>query len=151
MSPKIFSYSPVNGEFLGEGQADESPLEPGIFLVPANATLDKPPAARNDQIAVRVDGAWRLIDVVQPMPQPPVVPTVVSMRQARLALLGAGLLATVNAAVAAMPGAAGEAARIEWEYSGEVHRNKALVQALAPVLGLNDAQLDALFVAAAAL
>lgn len=73
------------------------------------------------------------------------------MRQARLALLGAGKLATVNTAVANMPGAAGEAARIEWEYSGEVHRDKALVQALSPVLGLTDAQLDALFVAAAAL
>ena len=54
------------------------------------------------------------------------------MRQARLALLGAGKLAEVNTAIAAMPGAAGEAARIEWEYSGEVHRDKALIQALAP-------------------
>lgn len=79
------------------------------------------------------------------------VPKVVTMRQARLALYGAGKLAAVNTAVASMPGAAGDAARIEWEYSGEVQRDKALVQALAPVLGLNDAQLDALFVAAAAL
>ena len=79
------------------------------------------------------------------------IPQVVSMRQARLALLVAGLLAAVNTAIAAMPGAAGEAARIEWEYSGEVHRDKALIQALAPVLGLTDAQLDALFVTAAAL
>lgn len=75
----------------------------------------------------------------------------VTMRQARLALLQAGLLTTVNNAVASMTGAQGEAARIEWEYSGEVQRDKALVQALAPVLGLTDAQLDALFVAAAAL
>ena len=82
---------------------------------------------------------------------PVAVPQSVTMRQARLALLGAGLLSTVNTAVASMPGAAGEAARIEWEYSGEVHRNKALVQALAPVLGLNDAQLDTLFINAAAL
>lgn len=81
----------------------------------------------------------------------PGVPKSVTMRQARLALLQAGKLATVNAAVANMPGDAGEAARIEWEYSQEVHRDKALVLALAPVLGLNDAQLDALFVAAAAL
>lgn len=81
----------------------------------------------------------------------PAVPQSVTMRQARLALLGSGKLAAVNSAVAGMPGAAGEAARIEWEYSGMVERDKALVQALAPVLGLNDAQLDALFVAAAAL
>jgi hypothetical protein len=75
----------------------------------------------------------------------------VTMRQARLALLQAGMLSTVNAAVAGMAGAAGEAARIEWEYSQEVQRDKALVKALAPVLGMTDTQLDNLFIAAAAL
>lgn len=88
----------------------------------------------------------------EPLPttvQPPIM--VVTMRQARLALLQAGLLQTVNDAVASMPGAAGEDARIEWEYSQEVQRDKQLVLALAPVLGLSEAQLDALFVAAAAL
>lgn len=79
------------------------------------------------------------------------VPQAVTMRQARLALLAAGKLAAVNAAVAAMPGMAGDAARIEWEFSSEVQRDKALVQALAPVLNLTDAQLDELFITAAAL
>lgn len=88
----------------------------------------------------------------EPADVPPlIIPQTVTMRQARLALLQAGLLVTVNAAVAGMPGAAGEAARIEWEYSQEVRRDKVLVLALAPVLGLSDAQLDALFVAAAGL
>lgn len=87
----------------------------------------------------------------QPPAPAPAVPQSVTMRQARLALLQAGLLGTVNTTIAAMPGAAGEAARIEWEYSGEVWRNKELVAALGPALGLNDAQLDALFVTAAAL
>jgi hypothetical protein len=87
-----------------------------------------------------------------PEAAPPVeVPKAVTMRQARLALLQAGMLQTVNQAVASMPGDAGEAARIEWEYSQEVQRDKQLVLALAPVLGLNEAQLDALFIAAAAL
>lgn len=45
-----------------------------------------------------------------------------SARQARLALLGAGLLAQVNTAVANMVGAEGDAARIEWEYAQEVRR-----------------------------
>ena len=79
------------------------------------------------------------------------VPEVVTMRQARLALLGAGLLAQVNAAVANMPGTEGDAARIEWEYAQEVRRDSALVQSLIPALGMNDAGLDALFTAAAAL
>ena len=79
------------------------------------------------------------------------VPQAVTMRQARLALLAANMLTTVNTAIAAMPGAEGEAARIEWEYAQEVRRDSALVQSLIPALGMNDAALDALFTAAAAL
>jgi len=84
--------------------------------------------------------------------QPPSdVPQAVSMRQARLALLGANLLSQVNAAIASIPGAEGEAARIEWEYAQEVRRDSALTQSLVPALGINDAGLDAFFAAAAAL
>lgn len=82
---------------------------------------------------------------------PAPVPNIVTMRQARLALLAAGLLPAVNAAVAAMPGAEGDAARIEWEFSGTVERNWPLVEALAVALNLTEQQLDDLFVAAAAL
>jgi hypothetical protein len=89
--------------------------------------------------------------LTEPPPPPPPLPTVVTMRQARLALLGAGLLSQVNAAVAGMPGDAGEAARIEWEFAGTVERNSALVQSLTGALGLTEDQLDALFVSAAAL
>ena len=81
----------------------------------------------------------------------PKVPEKVTMRQARLALLGAGLLPSVDAAIDSLPEPTKSAARIEWEYSGEVWRDKALVQALAPALGLTDAQLDQLFITAATL
>lgn len=73
------------------------------------------------------------------------VPEVVTMRQARLALLGAGLLAQVNTAVANMPGAEGDAARIEWEYAQEVRRDSPLVAALSTAFGWTGAQLDDLF------
>lgn len=73
------------------------------------------------------------------------VPEVVTMRQARLALLGAGLLAQVNTAVANMLGAEGDAARIEWEYAQEVRRDSPLVAALSEILGLTDEALDNLY------
>ena len=73
------------------------------------------------------------------------VPVVVTMRQARLALLGAGLLAQVNTAVANMPGTEGDAARIEWEYAKEVRRDSPLVAALSAAFGWTSAQLDDLF------
>jgi len=83
--------------------------------------------------------------------KPPVIPQVVSMRQARLALLSDGKLATVNQAIAAMTGVQGDAARIEWEFSSEVTRTQPLVLSMGQVLGLNSAQLDALFLAAVAI
>lgn len=81
----------------------------------------------------------------------PQVPQVVTMRQARLALLGAGLLAQVDAAIDALPEPQKSAARIEWDYSSEVHRNRPFVQQLAAALGMDDAALDAMFVEAAKL
>jgi hypothetical protein len=86
-----------------------------------------------------------------PPPPPPRVPKSISMRQARLALLGAGLLAQVDAAIAAMPGVEGEAARIEWEYASEVRRDNPLFTAMAAQLGLSGEQLDDLFRTAATL
>lgn len=79
------------------------------------------------------------------VPEVVAVPEVVTMRQARLALLGAGLLAQVNTAVANMPGAEGDAARIEWEYAQEVRRDSPLVAALSAAFGWTSAQLDDLF------
>ena len=81
---------------------------------------------------------------------PPVepVPQVVTMRQARLALLVAGLLGRVNDALAAMPDVEGEAARIEWEYATTVERDSPLIAGLAGALGLDDGAIDALFISA---
>lgn len=85
-------------------------------------------------------------------PEPPVVvPSEITMRQARLALLGAGKLTAVGTAIAAMPEPQKSAANIEWEYSNTVQRHNGFVAALGPMLGLSDAQIDSLFVAAAKL
>ena len=77
------------------------------------------------------------------------VPESVTPRQARLALLGAGLLANVEAGLAAIPDAAVRtAAQVEWEYATVIERNSPLVAGIATGLGLTDADLDALFEAA---
>ena len=79
------------------------------------------------------------------------VPQTVTMRQARLALLGAGKLSLVDAAIDGMPEPQKSAARIEWEYSNEVQRNNSFVSALGPALGMTEEQIDQLFIAAAKL
>lgn len=82
-----------------------------------------------------------------PTPAPVPVPQQVTMRQARLALLGAGLLSGVETAIAG----AGPAAQIEWEYASEVQRSSGLVPAMASALGMTESQIDSLFITAATL
>jgi len=110
-----------------------------------NSTIERFDFTRADFPGALPPALPEYVPVVDPVPE------VVTMRQARLALLGAGMLAQVNTAVANMVGAEGDAARIEWEFSSTVERHRPLVLSLIAALGLTDAQLDELFRQAAAL
>jgi len=66
----IFHYHPDTGIYLGQGVADESPLEPGVWLIPAHATeLEPPQPSKGKQIAWSGD-SWD----VQPIPEPETEP-----------------------------------------------------------------------------
>ena len=103
-------------------------------------------AAAHEALIAEIEATY-----VPPEPVPPYVPASVTMRQARLALLGAGLLASIDAAIDGLPSPQKEAARIEWEYAAEVQRSSGLVPMMGVALGIDDATLDALFIGAAAL
>ena len=75
------------------------------------------------------------------------VPQQVTMRQARLALLNAGLLDDVEVVIAA----AGREAQLEWEYADVVDRSNPAVAAVQQQEALTDAQIDDLFREAAKL
>lgn len=79
--------------------------------------------------------------------QTPIIPTTVSMRQARLALLQNNLLDAVNAAI----NQGNEADKITWEYATEVNRADALVANMETALNLTATDLDALFTLASTL
>jgi len=99
-----------------------------------------------------LDGTWTEQWQVNDLPPVvPVIPHEVTMRQARLALLQAGKLAIVEAAIAAMPSPQKEAAQIEWEYSNSVLRTNQLILALAPAFGMSEEDMDQLFVFASTL
>ena len=74
------------------------------------------------------------------------MPQVVSIYQAKEALAAAGYLTAVAAYFASE--AAAPAEKRAWENITEVRRNSSLMAKLATMLGLSDAQVDALFVAA---
>jgi hypothetical protein len=79
------------------------------------------------------------------------VPTIVSMRQARLALLNAGKLALVDAAIQNMTSPQREKAQIYWEYSIQVGRYSPMTIAIGTAVGLTSAEIDSLFIEAALL
>ncbi|MHA3884556.1 hypothetical protein [Stutzerimonas degradans] len=74
------------------------------------------------------------------------IPQSVTMRQARLAMLNAGILDDVEAMIATMPGDDGAAARIDWEFARDVRRDWPLVEALGSRLGMSNEQIDDLFI-----
>ena len=110
-------------------------------------------AESKDEYTDPVDGwVWAdSLDAAMNHPQLRQQGTSITMRQARLGLLQAGLLGAVEAAIAALPEPQQSAARIEWDYASEVQRHNGFVSELAPLLGLNEPALDALFMSVAAL
>ena len=83
-------------------------------------------------------------------PTPAVVPTI-SKRQARRALLAAGLLDDVEDALDLLPEPQRGAVRIDYEDATEWRRDWPALVAMQAALGWTDAQVDDLFAAAAAL
>lgn len=73
-------------------------------------------------------------------------PQTISPRQARLALLGAGLLDEVDTMLAT-----NKAWQIEWEYATKIERSSPLISAMATQLNLTDTQIDEMFASAAQL
>ena len=82
---------------------------------------------------------------------PVVIPTEVSMRQARLALFQQGKLSLIQPLIDAMTDPQKTATQISWDYATIVKRDDDLVKALSVQLGLSDADLDALFTLASTL
>lgn len=94
---------------------------------------------------VSIGHRWNGTSYSAPTPELPPVPEMVSMRQARLAMLDAGILAQVDAAI----GQSSEANKIEWEYATDLRRDHPLVAQLAPALSLSEDDVDNLFRSAA--
>lgn len=66
---KQVSQLDQGGYFVGITVADESPLEPGVFLLPAGAVDAEPPTVPEGQRA-KWNGQWVFEDIPQPEPEP---------------------------------------------------------------------------------
>lgn len=139
----------TDDQLIYAGQVEIDPDGP----LPPHSTLTAPPATTGSQVA-QLDGSGWVVLAARPQVPTPVVrvPASVTMRQARLALLGAGLLDDVDAAIASIPDpVTRRAAQIEWEFSNEVQRFNEFTSMLGSGLGLSAAQIDQLFLQAVTL
>lgn len=59
---KIYNYEKLTGIFTNATDARESPLETGVYLIPALATTIEPPKVPEGSVAVFADGAWQIIE-----------------------------------------------------------------------------------------
>jgi hypothetical protein len=80
-------------------------------------------------------------------PPPPPIPQSVTRAQAKLALNAAGLLSGAEAAIAN----AGAEAQIYWADASVFERAHPLIASIGGALGLSEAQIDDLFIAAGVL
>lgn len=121
-------------------------------LATATAALAAALAAKDAELtALRTQ-----VEALQAQVQPPAtvngVPQSAPRKQARQALVLAGLYEQAIAAIAAIPDAQQRMlAQIEWDDSPAYERQSPLVQQVGAALGLSDEQIDNLFVTASTL
>lgn len=159
----IYNYHPFTGELLGSDVADESPREPGVFLIPAYATTETPPTPVEGQLIRFVEGAWGYSPVTAPDTPPteePVEPEPIDPLTVPLARLDFWLAAAevgvskwaVRDTIAALPEDTPEAFKhkaevIAWFEEAERYRREdPILIAMAEAQGINEEQLDALWV-----
>ena len=68
---QIYHYDPTSLLLLAIGQADPSPLEEDVFLIPAHATDIAPPSFDPATHTCRfIDGGWAVAEIPQSEPEP---------------------------------------------------------------------------------
>jgi len=71
----------AQGYFVGTTTADESPLEQGVYMMPAD-TIDVDVPTVSDGQRAKWDSGWVLEDIPQPEPEPEYIPTYADLRAA---------------------------------------------------------------------
>lgn len=140
---KIVSQLDTEGYFLSATTADESPLEPGIFLLPANSFDIEPPIIKTGYRA-KYNGITFIEEEIPPVitdsvplevTSLPEIVASISMGDLRIGLLRMKLLSQVDTLIV------DPELRIKWEYDTVIKRDSVLVQNF----GLTETELDSLF------
>ncbi|MEG0879990.1 MAG: hypothetical protein RSE46_09000 [Janthinobacterium sp.] len=71
VAKKIVYQVADDGAYLGNIEAEESPLEPGVFLIPAGAVELKPMNCKAGFQPVFLDGKWEAVPTAPPPSETP--------------------------------------------------------------------------------
>jgi hypothetical protein len=58
----VYLYDATTGAYLSTYEAQESPLEPGVFIEPTYSTDGAPPATGANQVAIYSNGGWAITE-----------------------------------------------------------------------------------------
>lgn len=130
---------------------DMSDIGDAATLPAALAYLSDPELADLSWVTSLPDYNGKGLFPVQPAPTDAGVPAQVPMYKVEKILIKQGLLDTVEAALDAIPGEAGDLARVDWRRAPNLVRLSPLVQSLGAAIGLTSEQIDDLIIAADAL
>lgn len=167
----IHHYHPESGAYLGPGLADESPLEPGVFLIPAHATEIAPPAPEDGFVLRFVNASWGYSPIEEPEQPPteepePFVPAAISDRQFFHVMAIDGLITEAEALtavktgdppaafetfIASLPESERFSARMLLEGATTFERAHPLTNAFGTMYGMTAGQIDDLWRRASAL
>jgi hypothetical protein len=157
----VYQKNP-DGLYLGPVEADQSPLEPGVWLIPGGCVEVAPPEIPEGMLAVWQSDQWSLLPVPsddegpdEPPPPDPVVPAYVRKLALVRALRMVGLDGDPDNPVKAWPviraaiEAADEDTREDWTLAVEIPRDDPALDAIAGALDVPAGVLDEVFILAA--
>lgn len=146
MTKVVYSYDPTTNFYVGWTEADESPLEEGVYHIPAYTAEIAPPDFITGFLPRWTGHNWEVVELPK---KPGVHMSALSARQIRLGLLAAGISpSSITDYIEAMPeGAEREAALVEWEYATQYDRNHPLIATLGDLLDLSHEQINDLWLA----
>lgn len=135
---------PIDGITFGFALESRFPEE--VYFGTVNETVTNNP--KIELFAISVEAYNAAYEAEQIAKNKQFVPSVITMRQAKITLSRTGYLKSANEAIANMAGQQGEEARIEWEYATSLRRDHPLVTGIGLALDLIDEEIDSLFIEA---
>ena len=157
VTQKVFrNHADIRSEFLNVSfpstMLEKNIIDVGLIPVQTIPSPEVDPfvqVVEEEEAPILIDGQWTQQWTIRDLTPEEIqakIPSVITMRQARLALLQEGLLDQVQSTIDSIEDPSVRAsAKIEWEYATEINREHPWVQNLSSSMGISENRLNELF------